>query len=90
MPRDALRRVLESRATVRVSAGSFCGWTVPSLCRCGALKGDVSGREEREIFEFHGWATIRVYVLAHGAFAERPDPFMSPFIPVVENPYSES
>ncbi len=31
-----------------------------------------------------------VYVLARTAVTERPDPFLSPFVPAVEDPYSES
>ncbi len=33
---------------------------------------------------------FRVYVLARGALTEHADPFLSPFFPVVEDPYSES
>src|SRR5262249_28929453 len=32
---------------------------------------------------------FRVYVLARGALTEQADPFLSPFVPVVEDPYSE-
>lgn len=30
---------------------------------------------------------FRVFVLARGTFIERADPFLSPFVPVVEDPY---
>jgi Immunity protein 7 len=33
---------------------------------------------------------FRVYVLARGALIEQSDPFLSPFVPTVEDPYSES
>ena len=32
---------------------------------------------------------FRVYVLARGALVERTDPFLSPFVPVVEDPYRD-
>jgi Immunity protein 7 len=32
---------------------------------------------------------FRVYVLARGILAERSDPFLSPFVPVVEDPYRD-
>lgn len=32
---------------------------------------------------------FRVYVLARGALTEHTDPFLSPFVPVVEDSYSE-
>ena len=37
-----------------------------------------------------GLPYVRVYVLALGAFTERRDPFLSPFVPVVEDPCSDS
>jgi hypothetical protein len=33
------------------------------------------------MFEFHAWATIRV--------EDNSDPFLSPYIPTVEKPWSE-
>jgi len=33
---------------------------------------------------------FRIYVLARGAFRERTDPFLSPFVPVVEDPYRDN
>ena len=33
---------------------------------------------------------VRVHVLARGAFTARQDPFLSPFVPVVEDSYSDS
>ena len=33
---------------------------------------------------------FRVYALARGALIEQSDPFLSPFVPIVEDPYSES
>ncbi|HET9109261.1 MAG TPA: Imm7 family immunity protein [Ktedonobacterales bacterium] len=32
---------------------------------------------------------FRVYVLARGTLVERNDPFLSPFVPVVEDPYHD-
>jgi hypothetical protein len=32
---------------------------------------------------------FQVYALAHGALTERTDPFLSPFVPVVEDPPSD-
>lgn len=32
---------------------------------------------------------FRAYVLARGAFTERADPFLSPVVPTIEDPYSE-